>query len=301
MGSDTSGWTVIGRAKKNCLICVNCRQIQDRRRARHQEERTRASLGALAEVRYQRFLRGLIQPLLHHIDNHDGCPFSFQADEESNQGFRCCSPLIDEPCQSLINPQFESRIGVESGCSYCAAIFQPLQAQKDGVGQNLGQAQSQPRLAAPQRADDVRDGSDVAELKPLPAPRPGKIECDVELGRPPQQARKFSGAGQLTSGEVRPKTPDLVHRIHELANFAFECRFVSSQCELQTFVVTFQHSRHLGKAKTQRTEGHNLISSNHLVGTIEPVSGRRAGWSEQASLLIKTQGFGRDAKPPGRF
>jgi hypothetical protein len=36
MGNDTSGWTVIGRAKKNCLIRVNCGQIQDRRRARHQ-------------------------------------------------------------------------------------------------------------------------------------------------------------------------------------------------------------------------------------------------------------------------
>jgi hypothetical protein len=36
MGSDTSGWTVIGRAKKNCLIRVNCGQIQDRRSARHQ-------------------------------------------------------------------------------------------------------------------------------------------------------------------------------------------------------------------------------------------------------------------------
>ena len=235
MGSDTTGWTVIGRAKKNCLIRVNGGQIQDRRRARHQEERTRASLGALAEVRYQRFLRRLIQPLLHHIDNHDGRPLSFQADEESNQGVRCCSPLIGEPCQSLINPQFESRIGVESGCSYCATVFQPLQAQEDGVGQNLSQAQSQPCLAASQRADDIRDGSDVAELKPLPAPRPGKIEGDIEFGKPAQQGRQFCGAGHLTSGEVRPKTPDLVHRIHELSNFTFECRFVRSQCELQTF------------------------------------------------------------------
>ena len=114
MGSDTSGWTVIGGAKKNCLIRANCGQIQDRRGARHQEERPSATLGALAEVGYQCFLRGFIQPLLHHIDNHDGCPLSLQADEESNQGFRCRSPLIDEPCQSLINPQFERRIGVES-------------------------------------------------------------------------------------------------------------------------------------------------------------------------------------------
>jgi hypothetical protein len=100
---------------------------------------------------------------------------------------------------------------------------------------------------------------------------------------------------------VHPKTPDLVHRIHELANFTFECGFVRSQREPQTVWVTFQHSRHLGETEAQGTEGHNLVGSSHLVGTIETVSGRRASWGEQASFLIETQGFGRDAKPTSCF
>jgi hypothetical protein len=77
----------------------------------------------LAKVGYQGFLCSLIQPLFDHVDDQDGWLLGFQADEKRNQGFRYCGTLLDEPRQSLIDPQFESRIGVESGRGQCATLL----------------------------------------------------------------------------------------------------------------------------------------------------------------------------------
>lgn len=100
---------------------------------------------------------------------------------------------------------------------------------------------------------------------------------------------------------IGPKAPDLIYHTHELANFPLQCRLVHSQGKLHTLRVTFQHSRHMAEAKAERTKGHDLGRSNHLVGTIESVSGRGAVGIHQASLLIQSQGFGRDTEPLGCF
>ncbi len=70
---------------------------------------------------------------------------------------------------------------------------------------------------------------------------------------------------------------------------------------LQTSRVTFQHSRHLQEAEAKRTQSHDLGSSSHLVGSIDPISGRRALRSQQASSLVQSQRFNRDTEPPGCF
>ena len=41
---------------------------------------------AAAQMGYQRLLRGLVQALLHHVDDNDRCAFRFQSDEQRNQG-----------------------------------------------------------------------------------------------------------------------------------------------------------------------------------------------------------------------
>ena len=75
---NASRQAVIGRAKDDCLIGTDCRQSQNRCRAGHQEQRTRTGAGALAKVNDQRFLRSLVQPLLHHVDDQQGWPVCFE-------------------------------------------------------------------------------------------------------------------------------------------------------------------------------------------------------------------------------
>src|SRR3546814_4676954 len=66
-------------------------------------------------------------------------------------------------------PLFRS-VGVQPRCSRRAAVRRPLQAQEGGVGQGLGQAPGKPGLAAAQRADDVVQRPDIAQLEPFAAP-----------------------------------------------------------------------------------------------------------------------------------
>ena len=186
-----------------------------------------------AQMGDQGLLGGLVQPLLHHVDDQDGRAFGFQSGEQGDQRLRHRGAVLDEPGQRLIDPRLERRVGVQPRPSRRAAVRQPVQAQEGGVRQGLGQALGQPRLAAAQRADDVVQRPDVAQLEPLAAPGPGKVEGDAELGGRSQQARQFSGGRRLAPGEVGPQAADLLDGVGELADPAFERCLVRGQGRLQ--------------------------------------------------------------------
>jgi len=82
---------VIGGTENDRLFGTHCGQIQDRARAREQEKRPRGGPAA-AQVGDQGFLGGLVQPLFHHVDNHDGRAFGFQSDEQGNQASEAAAP-----------------------------------------------------------------------------------------------------------------------------------------------------------------------------------------------------------------
>jgi hypothetical protein len=136
-------------------------------------------------MRDQGLLGGLIQPLLHHVDHQDSRAFGFQPGEQGDEGLRRQGAVVDEPGQDRIDPRFEGRVGLQRRR---AVIRRSLEAQEGGVIKSFGQTSRQPRLAAAQRADDVVQRPDIAELEALAAPGPGKVEGDAEFVRRSQQA-----------------------------------------------------------------------------------------------------------------
>ena len=110
----------------------------------------------------QGLLGGLVQPLFHHVDNHDGRAFGFQSDEQRNQGFRGRSTVFNEPRQGLIDPGLERRVGVQLRPSRRAAVLQPIETQEDGVRQGFSQTLGQSCFAAAQRTDNIIQRPHVA-------------------------------------------------------------------------------------------------------------------------------------------
>ena len=129
-----------------------------------------------AQVGNQGLLGGLVQPLFQHVDDQDGRAFGFQSGEQGDQRLRHGGAVLDEPGEGLIDPRLEGRVGVQPRPSRRATVRQPLQAQEGGIGQGLGQALGQPRLAAAQRADDVvqRAGCRAARTARRPRAKEGR-------------------------------------------------------------------------------------------------------------------------------
>ena len=228
-------------------------------------------------------------------------PSAFQAGEQGDQRVRRRAAILDEPGEGLIDPRLEGRVGIQPRPSRRAAVRQPLQAEEGGIGQRLGHAPGQPRLAAAQRADDVVQGPDVAQLEPLAAPGPGKVEGDAGLRGRLQQSRQLAGGRRLAPGEIVAQPADLLDGVGELADPAFERRLVRGQRRLKSLRIAAQHPRHLGEAEAERAQGDDLGGAGHLVGTVGAPSGRGADRRDEAALLVEPQGLGGDAEPPGGF
>jgi hypothetical protein len=245
----------------------------------------------------QGLLRGPVQSLFHHVDDHDGRSLRFQSDEQGNQGVRGRRTVFNEPGQGVVDPGPECRVGVQLRPGCRAAVLQSIEAQEGRVRQSFGEMLGQSRFAAAQRADNVIQRPHVGEFEPFAAPRPGKIEGDAESGGRFQQARQFASCRGLALRDTAPKLADLLNRAGQRADPPFECRLMRGQGRLQALRIISEHPRDLGQAQSKCAQGDDLGGPGHLVGTVGPPTRRGAAGGYQAVLLIEPQRLCGDAEP----
>ena len=209
--------------------------------------------------------------------------------------------VLEEPGQGPVDPRFERRVGVQPRPRRRGAIRRALQAQEGGIGQGLGQALGQPRLAAAQRADDVGQWLDVVQLEPLAAPGPGEVEGDAAGGGRRRKARQLRDGRRPALREVAPEAAELLHHAGKLAEPGFEHGLVRRQGGLQTLGVALQHAGDLGEAEAERAQGRDLGGARHLGGAIGPPSRRAADRGDEATLLVEAQRLDGHPKPTGGF
>ncbi len=126
--------------------------------------------------------------------------------------------------------------------------------RKAASGKTSAETHRQSGFAAAQRADDVGDGPNIAELELFAAPRPRQLKSDAGLCRWHQQTRQVFKQvfkrRRLTFGEAGPKATDLVGCTPQARELIFKHRLVRGQGRLQTFGVAFHHLRDLREAQS---------------------------------------------------
>ena len=160
----------------------------------------------------------------------------------------------------------------------------------------------QPCLAATQRAGDVGQRTDAAELEPLAAPRPGKIEGNLAFGGRPQAiapGRPRSAVGR--DQDCSPKGSHLLHREgRDRASRPFQHRLMGSQSGPQDFQIALQHSRDLREAEAQGTQRNDVGGAGHLGGAIGAPPDRTTDRRDEAALLVDPQSLGQRCRAAGR-
>jgi hypothetical protein len=239
--------------------------------------------------------------LFHHVDDKDGRALGLQSDDQGDKGIRHHGSFIDQPAQYPIDARFEGGVGILPRSSRSTTVRRPLQTKEACIGQSLSQTPSQPGFAAAQRANDVVERPNIAELELFTAPGPGKLKGDVELRGWLQQARQLSGSRRLAADKVGPDLADFLDRTNKLANSTFETSLMRGQGRLQALSGASQGSHYLREAKTEPAKCHDLGGLGHLLRTVGSPPGRGAARSYQATLLVEPERLNGDAQPLRRF
>ena len=214
---------MVGRAEKHRLVGAERIEIEDRTGARHHEQRRRAATTP-AQVGDQRFLRGPVEALFDEVDD-DGRR-RFQTAEQGPEGRRIGGAILYEQADRRLDLRLKRRIG------------RAVEAEEDTV-EFVGNPHRQPGLAAAQRAGDVGEGTDVAQFERLAAPRPGKLERDVEPRRRDECSGEVGHGRRAAAGEVAPHRTHALQGRDHLTEARFEGCLVAGERRLEAARIAF--------------------------------------------------------------